>query len=213
MSIFEWFTIFLVCSIGAMVPGPSLIIILYIANTKDFISSVIASIGHGIGILIYALISIFSISFIIKIAPFTIQIIQFIGAMFLMYIGSKIIFIKSPDEQKIDQKLNTKSLLESFILGLTTSLINPKVIIFFTSIFSQFLDDDYSVFTKIIMAFLAGVIDTTWYVLASYSVNLKTIKNYIILNQKLIFFILGSILIFFSIYLIYSSMFYFLITN
>ncbi|MDB2700512.1 LysE family translocator [Alphaproteobacteria bacterium] len=213
MSIFEWFTIFLVCSIGAMVPGPSLIIILYIANTKDFISSVIASIGHGIGILIYALISIFSISFIIKIAPFTIQIIQFIGAMFLIYIGSKIIFIKSPDEQKIDQKLNTKSLLESFILGLTTSLINPKVIIFFTSIFSQFLDDDYSVFTKIIMAFLAGVIDTTWYVLASYSVNLKTIKNYIILNQKLIFFILGSILIFFSIYLIYSSMFYFLITN
>lgn len=213
MSIFEWFTIFLVCSIGAMVPGPSLIIILYIANTKDFISSVIASIGHGIGILIYALISIFSISFIIKIAPFTIQIIQFIGAMFLIYIGSKIIFIKSPDEQKIDQKLNTKSLLESFILGLTTSLINPKVIIFFTSIFSQFLDDDYSVFTKIIMAFLAGVIDTTWYVLASYSVNLKTIKNYIILNQKLIFFILGSILIFFSIYLIYSSMIYFLITN
>ena len=213
MSIFEWFTIFLVCSIGAMVPGPSLIIILYIANTKDFISSVIASIGHGIGILIYALISIFSISFIIKIAPFTIQIIQFIEAMFLIYIGSKIIFIKSPDEQKIDQKLNTKSLLESFILGLTTSLINPKVIIFFTSIFSQFLDDDYSVFTKIIMAFLAGVIDTTWYILASYSVNLKTIKNYIISNQKLIFFILGSILIFFSIYLIYSSMIYFLITN
>ncbi|MDA7546434.1 LysE family translocator [Alphaproteobacteria bacterium] len=213
MSIFEWFTIFLVCSIGAMVPGPSLIIILYIANTKDFISSVIASIGHGIGILIYALISIFSISFIVKIAPFTIQIIQFIGAIFLIYIGSKIIFIKSPDEQKINQKLNTKSLLESFILGLTTSLINPKVIIFFTSIFSQFLDDDYSVFTKIIMAFLAGVIDTTWYVLASYSVNLKTIKNYIILNQKLIFFILGSILIFFSIYLICSSMIYFLITN
>ena len=213
MSIFEWFTIFLVCSIGAIVPGPSLIIILYIANTKDFISSVIASIGHGIGILIYALISIFSISFIIKIAPFTIQIIQVIGAIFLVYIGSKIIFIKSPDEQKIDQKLNTKSLLESFILGLTTSLINPKVIIFFTSIFSQFLDDDYSVFTKIIMAFLAGVIDTTWYVLASYSVNLKTIKNYIISNQKLIFFILGSILIFFSIYLIYSSMIYFLITN
>ena len=213
MSIFEWFTIFLVCSIGAIVPGPSLIIILYIANTKDFISSVIASIGHGIGILIYALISIFSISFIIKIAPFTTQIIQFIGAIFLIYIGSKIIFIKSPDEQKIDQKLNTKSLLESFILGLTTSLINPKVIIFFTSIFSQFLDDDYNLFTKIIMAFLAGIIDTMWYVLASYSVNLKTIKNYILSNQKIIFFILGSILIIFSIYLIYSSMFYFLITN
>jgi threonine/homoserine/homoserine lactone efflux protein len=75
MSIFEWFTIFLVCFIGAMIPGPSLIVILYIANTKNFISSVIASIGHGIGIFIYASISIFSISFIVKIAPSTIQII------------------------------------------------------------------------------------------------------------------------------------------
>jgi len=130
MSIFEWFTIFLVCSIGAMIPGPSLIIILYIANTKNFISCITASIGHGIGILIYASISIFSISFIIKIAPFTFQIIQFIGAIFLIYIGYKIIFIKSSNEKKVDQKKITQSLLESFILGLTASLINPKVIIF-----------------------------------------------------------------------------------
>jgi threonine/homoserine/homoserine lactone efflux protein len=213
MSIFEWITIFLICSVGAMIPGPSLIVILYIANGKNVISGITASIGHGIGIFIYALISIFSISFIIKIAPFTFQIIQFIGAIFLIYIGYKIIFIKSSNEKKVDQKKITQSLLESFILGLTTSLINPKVIIFFTSIFSQFLDDNYSLSTKIGMAFLAGIIDTTWYILASYSVNLKTIKNYIKSNQKLIFFILGAILIIFSIYLIYRSMIYFLITN
>jgi|TARA_B100000768_G_C11223539_1_gene351710 threonine/homoserine/homoserine lactone efflux protein len=213
MSVFEWFTIFLVCSVGAMIPGPSLIIILYIANSKNFISGVIASLGHGIGIFIYALVSIFSISFIIEIAPFTFQIIQFIGAIFLIYIGYKIIFIKSSDETKFDQKIITQSLLENFLLGLTTSLINPKVIIFFTSIFSQFLNDNYSLYTKVGMAFLAGIIDTTWYVLASYSVNLKSIKNFIKPNKKLIFFILGSILLIFSIYLIYRSMIYFLITN
>ncbi len=213
MSVFEWFTIFLVCSVGAIIPGPSLIIILYIANSKSFISGVIASIGHGIGIFIYALISIFSISFIIEIAPFTFQTIQFIGAIFLIYIGYKIIFIKSSDETKVDQKIITEALLENFLLGLTTSLINPKVIIFFISIFSQFLDDNYSLYTKMGMALLAGIIDTTWYILASYSVNLKSIKTFIKLNKELIFFILGSILLIFSIYLIYRSIIYFLITN
>ncbi len=212
MSVFEWVTIFLVCSAGAMIPGPSLIVIIYIANSRNFISSIIASIGHGIGIFIYALISIFSISFIIEIAPFIFQIIQFIGAIFLIYIGYKIIFIKSAGGTKVDQKIITQSLFESFLLGLTTSLINPKAIIFFTSIFSQFLDDNYSLYTKIGMALLAGIIDTTWYILASYSVNLKIIKNFIILNQKLIFFILGSILIIVSIYLMYRSTIYFLIT-
>ena len=95
MSIFEWVTIFFICSVGAMIPGPSLIVILYIANTKNFIEGVLSSIGHGIGIFIYALISIFSISLIIKIAPFTFPVIQFIGAMFLIYMGSKIIFVNS----------------------------------------------------------------------------------------------------------------------
>ena len=45
------------------------------------------------------------------------------------------------------------------------------------------------------------------------TVNLKSIKNFIKPNKKLIFFILGSILLIFSIYLIYRSMIYFLITN
>ena len=92
MSFFEWLTIFFVCLVGAMTPGPSLIVIIYITNSKNFISGFIASLAHGFGIFIYALISIFSLTVLENILPSTIPIIQLLGAIFLIYLGYKILF-------------------------------------------------------------------------------------------------------------------------
>ena len=59
MDIFDWLTITLVCFIGAITPGPSLIVIIYITNSKKVISGLLASLGHGLGIFLYALVSIY----------------------------------------------------------------------------------------------------------------------------------------------------------
>ena len=101
--------------------------------------------------------------------------------------------------------------VESIFLGLTTSLINPKILIFFTSIFSQFISQDYSIYTKIGMALLAGIIDSTWYILVCYSISIKVVKNYIKSKQKLIFLILGTILIIVSFYLAFKAIRYFIL--
>ena len=53
MSFFEWLTIFFVCLIGAMTPGPSLIVIIYLTNSKDFVSGFVASLAHGFGTVSY----------------------------------------------------------------------------------------------------------------------------------------------------------------
>ena len=210
MSFFEWLTIFFVCLIGAMTPGPSLIVIIYLTHSKNFVSGVAASLAHGFGIFIYALISIFSLSFIINLLPSAIPIIQILGATFLIYLGYKILFLK------ISKRVNNKTkipetIIESIFIGLTTSLINPKILIFFTSIFSQFISQDYSIYTKFGMALLAGMIDSTWYILVCYSISIKIVENYIKSKQKLIFFILGIILIIFSFYLAFKAIKYFIL--
>ena len=104
MSPFEWLTIFFVCLIGAMTPGPSLIVIIYLTNSKNFISGFIASLAHGFGIFVYALISIFSLSMIVSILPSIIPIIQILGAIFLIYVGSKILLLKTSGKE-VDNKI------------------------------------------------------------------------------------------------------------
>ena len=210
MSVFEWLTIFFVCTIGAMTPGPSLIVIIFINNSKNFMSGFFASLGHGAGIIIYALISIFSLTFILNILPFTIPLIQLLGAVFLVYIGYKIIFLKSSKEPSTLKTKSPNTILESFFVGLTTSLINPKAMIFFSSIFSQFINEDYNLYTKYGMALLAGIIDSSWYILVSYSASINFVQNFIKSKQSLIFLTLGMTLITFSFYLSYKSFKYFI---
>ncbi len=210
MSIYDWLIISLICVAGATTPGPSLLVIVYINNREGMISGIIASIAHGIGIFIYALISIYAISFINKNLPTITPTLQLTGALFLIFISYKMIFFKS--YEKIFQKnlQVSKKYLGSFLLGLTTSIINPKILIFLTSVFSQFINDELSDYTKIGIGLLAGIIDAVWYILVSYSVNLKKLRDYIILKQKLVFFIFGIILITISIYLVHVSIRYFI---
>ena len=211
MSFFEWLSIFFVCLIGAMTPGPSLIVIIYLTNSKNLVSGFVASLAHGFGIFIYALISIFSLSFVINLLPIAIPIIQILGAIFLIYLGHKILFLKISNKVINNKTKIPETTIESIFLGLTTSLINPKILIFFTSIFSQFINQDYSIYTKFGMALLAGIIDSTWYILVCYSVSIKVVENYIKSKQKLIFLILGTILIIFSFYLAFKAIRYFIL--
>lgn len=210
MSIYDWLTISLICVAGATTPGPSLLVIVYINNREGMISGIIASIAHGIGIFIYALISIYAISFINKNLPTITPILQLIGALFLIFISYKMIFFKSSKNIFQNNLQLSKNYSGSFLLGLTTSIINPKILIFLSSVFSQFINDEFSDYTKIGIGLLAGIIDAVWYILVSYSVNLKKLRDYIILKQKLVFFIFGIILITISIYLVHVSIRYFI---
>jgi threonine/homoserine/homoserine lactone efflux protein len=210
MDIFDWLTITLVCFIGAITPGPSLIVIIYITNSKNLVSGFLASLGHGFGIFLYALISIYILNIIIAYLPISMALIQILGSIFLIYISLKLVFFK-PYKNSSKSKIEfSKSNFNNFFVGLTTSLINPKILIFFSSVFSQFIESDYSVQTKLTMALLAGLIDAFWYILVSYSINTKKIQNYLKLKQSIIFLILGIILLFFSSYLILKSIEYFL---
>ena len=210
MGIYEWVSIALICVAGATTPGPSVLVIIYINNTRGFLSGSIASLAHGLGIFIYALISIYTISLIDKNLPSIIPLIQFMGAIFLIFFGYKMMFFKTNEKNINKNYIISKQVTHSFFLGLTTSLINPKILIFFTSVFSQFINNDFNDYNKIGIGLLAGIIDTIWYILVCYSVNLPKLKNYIKLNQKIIFLFFGFILIIFSIYLVSMSIEYFI---
>ena len=210
MGIYEWLSIALICVAGATTPGPSILVIIYINNTRGFLSGIISSLAHGLGIFIYALISIYTISLIDKNLPSIIPLIQLMGAIFLIFFGYKMMFYKANEKNINKNYIISKKVTDSFFLGLTTSLINPKILIFFTSVFSQFINNDFNDFNKVGIGLLAGIIDTVWYILVSYSVNLPKLKNYIILNQKIIFLFFGFILIIFSIYLVSMSIEYFI---
>ena len=47
------------------------------------------------------------------------------------------------------------------------AFLNPKILVFLVAVFSQFIDPKMEDTDRFIMAFVAGIIDTVWYVLVA----------------------------------------------
>ena len=193
MSIYEWLSIALICVAGATTPGPSVLVIIYINNTRGFLSGIIASLAHGLGIFIYALISIYTISLIDKNLPSTRPFIQLMGAIFLIFFGYKMIFFKTNEKNISKNYIISDKVTDSFFLGLTVSLTNPKILIFFTSVFSQFIKPEMIFTEKIYIAFLASLIDVTWYILVSVFIQ-HSLSKFIKKNISIFIKLIGLIL-------------------
>ena len=89
MSLVLFLQIFFVCLLGAMSPGPSMIIVINNAVFKNRIHGIYTSIGHGIGISIYAVFAVVGISFIIETNVFIFNSIKILSIIFLIYLGVK----------------------------------------------------------------------------------------------------------------------------
>lgn len=198
MSTFLWIQLIVTCFLGAVSPGPSLLLIVKNSISYGKTNGIITGIAHGLGIFIYAILTILGIAFLYTKYPILIKIISFSLVLYLIYISYKIFFT----EEEIDlEKDNKQKYNQNFTDGFMIAFLNPKITIFFGALFSQFVNDELTNLEKFQMAFAASFIDMIWYTFVSLVVGNSLIrKNFN--NTKVFNKISSIILIFISIYIL-----------
>ena len=199
MSLLIFLKIFAVCLLGAMSPGPSMVVVINNAIFKNRLNGILTSIGHGIGIGIYALFAVLGIALIIKTNLYVFNVIKFLSIIFLVYLGVRLIISK--DKLEFDAK-DINSGFTSFLQGLSISLLNPKIFIWFVAIYSQFMSIDNDMFFNTILILTASIVDAIWYViltlLVTTNIALDFVKDKSVLLQKFVgsvFIIIGLLLL------------------
>tara|TARA_Y100001970_G_scaffold279803_1_gene387766 strand:+ start:1379 stop:1990 length:612 start_codon:yes stop_codon:yes gene_type:complete len=200
MSIFVWIQFATVCVIGAMSPGPSLAVV--IRNNINFnrFAGILTSIGHGLGIGVYASLAVLGLGIILQTNQTIYFFIQIIGLILLFFFGLLFIFQKSSEEKIVENQ----NQVNSFLQGFTIAIINPKILIWFTAVYSQFISIDATFFFNAILVLTASIIDALWYILVSIVITGNNFKNLLIEKKFLIQKITGIILIFIAITLLYK---------
>ena len=66
MTLITFMQVFAVCLLGAMSPGPSMAVVINNALFKGRYNGILTSIGHGIGISVYATFAVLGLGIIIK---------------------------------------------------------------------------------------------------------------------------------------------------
>ena len=199
MSLIIFLKIFTVCILGAISPGPSMVVVINNAIFKNRYHGILTSIGHGLGIGIYALFAVLGIAIIIQTNIFFFNTIKIISIIFLIYLGLKSITSKNKLEFG---KKELRGGLMSFFQGLSISLLNPKIFIWFVAIYSQFMSLENDLIFNTYLVLTAGLVDASWYIiltfLATSKATLEVVKRKSILLQKAvgsIFILIGILLL------------------
>ena len=197
MTILLFAKITIVCLLGAMSPGPSMVVVINNAIYKNRINGILTAIGHGFGIGIYAFFAVLGIGLIIKTNLFLFNTIKILSIFFLFYLGFQAIFSNPKmNFEKNAIKFGVKSFLEGFAI----SILNPKILIWFLAIYSQFMSASNDYILNVSLILIASSVDALWYIILVKLVTakgvLEKLKSKLQLIQKLIGYLFITISIF-----------------
>ena len=198
MTLIFWLQFAAVCIAGAMSPGPSLALIIRNSTKYNRLGGIMSAVGHGLGMGVYAIFAVTGLSIIILTNIYVFKSIQIVGIVFLFVFGILFIFQKN-EKINIDDSQNK---LNSFLQGFSISILNPKILIWFSAVFSQFVKSDSNFLTNSILIITASAIDCIWYILVALIVTSYSLKDFFQKRINTIQKISGTVLVIISILLI-----------
>tara|TARA_B100000886_G_scaffold151439_1_gene102996 strand:+ start:1531 stop:2151 length:621 start_codon:yes stop_codon:yes gene_type:complete len=188
--------IIIVCLLGAMSPGPSMVVVINNAITKSRVNGIITAIAHGIGITIYALFAVLGIGLIIQTSSFIFNGLQILSIVFLFYLGVQ--SLRNINEIDFEDT-SIKSGATSFAQGFIISILNPKIFVWFVAIYSQFMSTDNDLTLNAALVITAGIVDTLWYILLVYLVTTGMMFKLIKSNYRFIHRFIGILFVILSV--------------
>ncbi|WP_237057039.1 LysE family translocator [Microbulbifer sediminum] len=177
MDLVAWLSLAGICALGAMSPGPSLLIILRGAAT-GVRPGIAAALAHGAGVGIYAVLTALGLAVLITQSPLLFGILQWGGAAMLLYLGWKALRARAPDPDRKPAEVAPLSSRRAALQGFGIAFFNPKIAVFFTALFSQFVAEQQAFGVKLGMAALAAGIDAIWYSLVTLVVSAGRRRNW-----------------------------------
>ena len=191
-----------VCAMGAVSPGPSLVVVLRNTITGGRMQGIMTGIGHGLGFGIYAFIAVMGLSSVLLANAQLFNLLQVLGALVLIWLAFKLIAHKQSDLSVKYEESGYRGFFEGFMIA----FLNPKILVFLVAVFSQFLNTDINNSDRFFMAIIAGAIDTMWYVFVAAVLAGTTIVDKLRESAAIIDRLIGMVLLMLSILLIVKTL-------
>jgi len=165
-----WVTVTVACLFGAMSPGPSLAVIINHSLSQGRIAGVCAALSHGVAIGLFAFATASGLSVAIAANSMLFDAIQILGSAFLVILAIKLLI--APLKKDVGMVVSgPSSVWYALRDGFLIAVVNPKVLLFFTALFSQVATIDIAFGDKVALALIAGGVDALWFMLIAVALS------------------------------------------
>lgn len=142
----------------AISPGPNMIYLLSRSLCQGRAAGILSWLGVVLGLVGHMVCAAAGLTALFLAVPLAYELMKFAGAIYLLWMAWKAVRpgSRSPFEA---QELPAESRRRLFTMGILTSVLNPKIAIFYLSVLPQFITPDTgSVFTQSLILGISQII-------------------------------------------------------
>jgi threonine/homoserine/homoserine lactone efflux protein len=165
------FTLFILAvMLLSVTPGPDTAYIVGRSVAQGRGAGVVSALGIAVGCIVHTLACAFGLTALLAASATAFTIVKFAGAIYLIYLGVRLIFVKpagaasgkAAEETRV--RAAPKSLRQLFAQGFVTNVLNPKVVLFFVSFIPQFVaaDSAHKTLAFLALGFVFVLVSTFW---------------------------------------------------
>lgn len=130
---------------------------------------VAAALAHASGVGLYAGLTVVGLAAVIVHQPWLYRLITWGGALYLAWLGIQALRAGAgPAFPVPDQRGDWRRAVRD---GLLVALGNPKLIVFFVALLSQFVEADMGTASRWLIVATAAVVDGGWYLLVAMALS------------------------------------------
>ncbi|GAB3593420.1 Threonine efflux protein [Corynebacterium faecale] len=206
----------LIVWIAAIVsPGPDLVQIIRLGSRSRG-DGIWAALGIMVGNTIWICASLLGLSVLISTTPLVLWILQLIGGAYLTWMG--IGAVRSWWKQRVHTQQVARAVERvmegpgvagsigawpALRTGIATNLSNPKAVLFFGSVFAQFITPDMSLGWSVFLALFLIITGVLWFV--GFAVLVRTFATVVTRNGAVIDLITGVIFIALGMFMVWQG--------
>lgn len=181
MSIYNFIELGIAYLLAAMMPGPSITLIIRNALINSRLSSIQAALGTILGTALqFGLV--LTISVFIENNLVLFKTLKILCSIYLIYLGISMLFAKQQEKLSLDERKPKKSCLNNnqnyFLEALFVEFLNPLAFTFFISIIAVFVDQPESFRVKFICWLEIVSLSSVWFVTVSLVISSEKITFY-----------------------------------
>ena len=127
-------------------PGPAVLLAILNSIRGDFKVVLVSNAANILGLVVLSSASILGLGLLIKSSELLFTILKIIGAIYLAYIGYKLLKNNSTLDFNTHTTTSKKEYKVYFKESFITAITNPKPILFFTAIFPNFINYESNIY-------------------------------------------------------------------
>ena len=177
----------------AIIPGPNALLVLFTALTKSRLLAFSNIAGVSLGFIVHAFISAQGISLLLSQSVWAFMLLKWLGVAYLIWLGISNIRaginlstlklaaepiteqVATPQADLAGEKVaksvaastrlskDSRALANDFMKGFLTNMLNPKIVMFYLSIFPQFISQQSVLADSMILGLTQAIVVSSWF--------------------------------------------------